>query len=70
MKIYVRQLFKIILCLQVAVIALTTLVAITLAEHDATSYAYYHPKFENTHHDGHDHYVRIFHFDIQTEIVF
>jgi len=42
---------------QVAILVLTTLVAITFAEHDATSYAFYHPKFENTHHDGHDHYV-------------
>lgn len=38
---------------------MTTLVAITLAEHDATSYAFYHPKFQNTHYDGHDHYVSI-----------
>lgn len=43
--------------LQVAVIALAALVALTLAEHDATSYAFFHPKFHNTHHDGHDHYV-------------
>lgn len=31
--------------------------AVTLAEHDATSYAFYLPKFHDTHYDGHDHYV-------------
>jgi len=45
---------------QVAILVLTTLVAITFAEYDATSYAFYHPKFENTHHDGHDHYVSVY----------
>lgn len=45
--------------LQVVALALAVLVANTLAEHDATSYAFYHPKFHHTHHDGHDHYVSV-----------
>ncbi|VVC25564.1 Insect cuticle protein,Chitin-binding type R&R consensus [Cinara cedri] len=42
--------------LQIAVIVLGALTTLTTADHQATSFAYYHPIFHHTKHHGHEYY--------------